>query len=120
MNDEKPTGIAAASVLAVALGTLALAVSHLLSGYSDAAKNWVHGWGKWMPGADRIGPYAGKETLALLVWLSSWALLHLALRRRNVSLTRAGLLFLVGIGAATTLLWPPVNEAVVHWMKGGP
>lgn len=119
MNDERPTGIAAAAILSVALGTLALAASHLLSVYSSAVQSRVHAWGKWMPGADRIGPYSGKETLALLVWLGSWALLHGALRRRNVSLTRAGLLFLVGIGIATTLLWPPVNEAVVHWMKGG-
>lgn len=120
MSDEKPTGIAAAAVLSVAFGTLVLAVSHLLSVYSDSAKNWIHAWGRWMPGAERIGPYSGKETLALLAWLGSWALLHLALRRRNVSLTRTGLLFLVGIGAATTLLWPPVTEAMVHWMKGGP
>ncbi len=118
MSEQKPTGIAAAAVLAAALGTLALAGSHLLSLYSEPAKNWVHSWGRaWMPGADHIGPYSGKETLMLLVWLGSWIVLHLALRRRNVSLIGVGLLLLAGIGTATTLLWPPVTHSVLHWLK---
>ncbi|MBI3616326.1 MAG: hypothetical protein HY211_07415 [Candidatus Omnitrophica bacterium] len=119
-SSEKPTGIAAAAILSVAVGLLALAASHLAAEYSEAAKNWVHGWGKaWMPGAQGIGPYSGKETLALIAWLGSWALLHLWLRRKNVDLTRAGILFLVGIGLATTLLWPPVIEKVLHILHGG-
>lgn len=117
---EKPTGIAAAAILACAVGSLALAASHLLAEYSDAGKNWVHAWGKaWMPGAQGIGPYSGKETLALLAWLGSWDLLHLLLRRRNVNLTASGILFLLGIGLATTLLWPPVIEKVLHILQVG-
>ncbi len=117
---EKPTGIAAAAILACAVGPLVLATSHLLGEYSDAGKNWVHAWGKaWMPGAQGIGPYSGKETLALLAWLGSWGLLHLLLRRRNVNLTASGVLFLLGIGLATTLLWPPVIEKVLHILQGG-
>ena len=117
---EKPTGIAAAAVLSAAMGLLALAASHLAAEYSEAAKNWVHAWGKaWMPGAQGIGPYSGKETLALVAWLGSWGLLHLRLRRKNVDLTKMGILFLVGIGLATTLLWPPVIERVLHLLHGG-
>lgn len=114
-SGEKPTGPAAAILLSVAAGLLTLAWSHLLAEHSPAGKEWVHAWGKaWMPGATGIGPYSGKETLALLAWLGSWGLLHLLLRRRNVNLTAAGVLFLAGIGLATTLLWPPVTEAVLH------
>ena len=117
---DKPTGPAAAVLLSVGVGLLALAGSHLLAEYSDAGKNWVAAWGKaWMPGAAGIGPYSGKETLALLAWLGSWFLLHLLLRRRNVNLTAAGVLFLVGIGLATTLLWPPVIEKALHLLHGG-
>jgi len=117
---KKPTGIAAAALLAVSLGTLTLAVSHLVAEFSPAGKNWVHAWGKaWMPGAQGIGPYSGKETLALVAWLASWILLHLWMRRRDVNLAAAGTLFLIGIGLATTLLWPPATEAVLHLVHGG-
>lgn len=117
--NEKPTGIAAAAILAAAAGLLVLAASHLLAEYSKAGKEWVHAWGKaWMPGAQGIGPYSGKETLALIAWLGSWVLLHLWFRRKNMSLTASGILFLIGIGLATTLLWPPVTEAVLHLLHG--
>ena len=116
---DKPTGPAAA-LLSVVVGLLVLAGSHLLAEYSDAGKNWVYAWGKaWMPGAAGIGPYSGKETLALLAWMVSWGLLHLLLRRRNVNLTAMGVLFLLGIGSATTLLWPPVIEEILHTLRGG-
>lgn len=113
-------GIAAAALLAAAIGLLTLAVSHLAAELSPAGKAWVHAWGKaWMPGAQGIGPYSGKETLALLAWLGSWVGLHGWLRRRQVSLTTAGVFCLLGLGIATTLLWPPVTEWVVHLMGGG-
>ena len=72
-----------------------------------------------MPGAEGIGPYSGKETLALLAWLGSWIGLHLVMRRRNRDLLNVGILFLIGIGLATTLLWPPVTERVLHLLHGG-
>lgn len=116
---EKPTGIAAAAIGAAAIGLLVLAASHIISDFSDGGKAWVHAWGKaWMPGAQKIGPYSGKETLAGLAWLISWAGLHRVLRRRNVNLTLAGFLLLAGAGIATTLLWPPINKSVVHLLKG--
>ncbi len=116
----KPTGIAAAAVLAPAAGLLVLAISHLVADASPAGQTWVHAWGKvWMPGAQGIGPYSGKETLAFLAWLGTWMLLHLALRRKSVNLMATGVLFLLGIGLATTLLWPPVTAALVHALTGG-
>ena len=119
-TSEKPNGMAAAAILACAAGFLVLAATHLLAEYSDAGKEWVHAWGRaWMPGAQGIGPYSGKETLALLAWLGSWVLLHLWLRRKNVNLTASGVLFLIGVGLATTLLWPPVIEKVLRILHGG-
>lgn len=120
-SDEKPTGIAAAALTAAAIGLLALAISHLAAAYSDGMKNWVHDWGKaWMPNASKIGPYSGKETLALLAWWISWIALHFTLRKKEVDLAPFGLLFLGGIGLATTLLWPPAGERVLHLLKGAP
>lgn len=120
-TSEKPTGIAAAALWAAAIGLLVLAMSHIGAGVSSAGKEWVHHWGRiWMPGAERIGPYSGKETLAGLAWVLSWIGLHLGLRRRAVDLTLAGFLFLVCVGVATTLLWPPVTESVIHLLKANP
>lgn len=115
----KPTGPAGAAMISVSLGLLAMAVSHVIAEGSEATKNAIHNLGKlWIPGAQGIGPYSGKETIALVVWLVSWAILHYALRRREVSLTAYGLGFLVLIGLSTTMLWPPVTHEIVKLLFG--
>lgn len=63
-----------------------------------------------MPGAAGIGPYSGKETLALMAWLGTWQILHYALRNKDLEISRWFIVFLVGVGIATTLIWPPVFE----------
>ncbi len=103
------SGPAVAALLAAALGILTLALVNLGTEASNDFNGWVHGIGKlWMPGAQGIGPYSGKETLSLAVWIGSWVFLHLGLRRRDLQVRRWLVIFLVGIGIATTLLWPPV------------
>ena len=52
--------------------------------------------------------YSGKETVGLVVWIVSWVILHPALRDRELNLARWLFVFLIGVGTATTLLWPPV------------
>lgn len=116
IHDGKPKGAAVAAYLSASLGILALAISHLLSEKSKSIQNWIHDLGKlWIPGAEGIGPYSGKETIELLVWLSSWLILHMVLKNKNVSVRWSGILFLVIIGIATTLLWPPMT----HILAGG-
>ena len=114
IHEGKPTGAAVAAYISASLGILALALSHLVSEKSERLKNAVHNLGKlWMPGAEGIGPYSGKETIQLLVWLSTWLILHLWFRNKNVSVSRSGVLFLIILGIATTLLWPPVVHILV-------
>lgn len=36
--------------------------------------------------------------------------LHVALRKKDMDLSRWLLVFLLGVGVATTLIWPPVFE----------
>jgi hypothetical protein len=69
----------------------------------------------WMPGAEGIGPYSGKETLGLVAWLISWLVLHFSLRNRQMSGGLWLIVFLLGIGVATTLIWPPIW----HFFLGG-
>jgi hypothetical protein len=106
-----PSGIAVAALLASMLGMLALAVVNVFTAASKGFNVWVHGVGKlWMPGAAGIGPYSGKETISLVVWLATWVILHYALRERELKLSTWLVVFLVGVGVATTLIWPPVFE----------
>ncbi len=103
------SGAAVAAMIAAMLGMLTLALVNLGAEASEAFASWVHGIGKlWMPGAPGIGPYSGKETLALVAWIVSWAILHPALGKKDLNIARWLVTFLIGVGVATTLIWPPV------------
>jgi hypothetical protein len=111
MRERIPGGIAVAALMAAMLGMLTLALVNVVTTASPAFNTWVHNVGKlWMPGAQGIGPYSGKETLALIGWLGSWVILHRGLRKRDLVISRWLIVFLVGVGIATTLIWPPVFE----------
>jgi hypothetical protein len=106
-----PSGIAVAALLAAMIGMLTLAGLNQFTAISKDFNLWVHGVGKlWMPGAQGIGPYSGKETLSALAWILSWVGLHYALRGRELKLSRWLIVFLIGVGMATTWIWPPVFE----------
>lgn len=104
-----PNGAAIAAYISAMIGLLVLSLSVVLSEISEPMKLWVHGVGKlWMPGADGIGPYSGKETLGLVGWLVSWAILNRVMRMKKLSGGFWLVVFLTGIGVATTLIWPPM------------
>ena len=112
-------GVAVAALMAAAMGMLTLAVVNLFTAASKAFNAWVHAVGKlWMPGAEGIGPYSGKETLALVAWLVSWVILGAALRHKEMRLSRWLIVFLIGVGVATTLIWPPVFEHLAELIAG--
>ncbi len=106
-----PGGSAVAALMSAALGMITLAVVNLGTAASKGFNEWVHGIGKlWMPGAEGIGPYSGKETLSAVVWIASWIVLHAVLRNRDLNVGRWLIVFLIGVGIATTLVWPPIFE----------
>ncbi len=111
VRPRTPGGVAVAALLSGMFGMLTLAIVNVFTAASKDFNAFVHDIGKlWMPGAAGIGPYAGKETLALVAWLGTWVVLHLALRRHDVPISRWLIVFLLGVGLATTLVWPPVFE----------
>ena len=108
MEMEKQNGAAVAATLSAMVGMLALAAVVLACEASKELTDRVHTLGKlWMPGAEGIGPYSGKETVMLVAWLASWAILHPLLRRRNLNGGLCLTVFLAGVGVASTLIWPP-------------
>jgi len=114
-----PGGVAVAAFLAAMLGMLTLAVVNVFTAASKGFNAWVHSVGKlWMPGAEGIGPYSGKETLALVAWIGTWIVLHVILRKKDVEISRWFIVFLIGVGVATTLIWPPVFEHLAELIAG--
>lgn len=117
-NLEKQ-GVAQAAILGALLGVLTLALVNLGTEMSEAFKTTVHNIGKFsIPGAEGIGPYSGKETISLAVWLVSWFFLHRILRTKEWDQTVVLTVFLIGIALATTLLWPPVTHWAAHYFGG--
>lgn len=104
-----PNGAAIAACLSAMIGLLVLGLVVFAAEASEPFAETVHAIGKlWMPGAERIGPYSGKETLMVLAWLGSWLILHGLLRRKQLDGGLWLTVFLVGVGTATLLVWPPV------------
>lgn len=101
------------------IGLLAMSVVNIGTDANDGFKSLIHSLGKmWIPGADGIGPYSGKETVLLLFWAASWILLNYALKDRKTDVKRWFGASLVILGAATILMWPPIFVAIAHVIKG--
>lgn len=104
-----PNGSAVAAALAAGSGLLVLGVVVVACELSPAVEGLVSRVGEAsVPGAERLGAYAGKQVVFLVGWLAAWLALHLALRGRDL---RArfwmGLAFAMVL-AALVLVWPPV------------
>jgi hypothetical protein len=58
----------------------------------------------WLQWSDAVGPLSGKVIMAVLVWLVSWAILHVVLRSRPYETRRALVisLILIGLGVIGT------------------
>ena len=105
---HKKNGQVAAAMTAAMIGVLSLGISHMISVLSKDAKLFIYEVGKlWIPGAEGIGPYSGKESFMLIGWGLSWLILYFALRNRDVKLSYYTVIFMIGVGVATLLVWTP-------------
>lgn len=73
----------------------------------------------WLPddAAKSIGPYSGKETITVVGWVLSWAILHLSLRGRRFDVRSSFAAAMTLLAVGVILLWPPVwhfLEKAVH------
>ncbi|HET6950756.1 MAG TPA: hypothetical protein VFI47_10290 [Acidimicrobiales bacterium] len=94
---DKPEGPIAAAILAGGIGCFALGLLTTLAEASTSIKDWLN-WN------DDVGPLSGKTTLAVVIWLLAWAVLHAIYRRRPFETRRALIiaLVLVALGALGT------------------
>src|SRR5829696_7864724 len=99
-----PSGIAIAAFLAPAIGLLSMAIANFLQEANDAVfKPLYLSIGSWMPNYQGIGPYSGKETILLVTWLGSWAILHFVLRGKELPVRPFTIAMLIGVAFATML-----------------
>jgi hypothetical protein len=109
-NGPDMAAVLAACIAIFTLGAVQLWVELDESG---AAKERMQDIGNaWMPHAEHIGPYSGKETVMAVSWLASWGILYGVLRHRHVD-PRPWF----GVALALLLLgllgvWPPVWHAL--------
>ena len=120
---QRTTGALVATLMAIPCGEFALLLADKISNRSKAAEGWVFGFGKWMPGATgtgpggSIGPYSGKETIALAVWLLSWAVLYAALRTSSPGIAKSIKIFLIAIIVITVNFIDPVADWTFAFMQ---
>ncbi len=108
MIEKRPNGAAVAAFLSAMIGLLTMGIVHTATSASDAFSAWVLSVGKaWIPNAQGIGPYSGKETFLLLSWFLSWIALHMLLRRRDMKLVVPVIIFIAGMAFATLFVYSP-------------
>jgi hypothetical protein len=106
---EAPNGAVAAAFLSAAIGLFVLGIVQFATTLNDAFADRVFALGKaWIPNAQGIGPYSGKETLMVVAWAASWVILHVSLQRRRLDLKPWFGTALVFVFLAAILVWPPV------------
>ena len=106
MNSETqqshlPNGPAAAAMLAGGVGVCTLGVVVLLSEASAdvlSALNFI----------DSVGPLSGKVTVAVVIWLVSWAILHKVWGRSQVGFSKISWVAFALIMAGFALTFPPI------------
>ncbi len=105
---KRPTGEAVAALLSAMIGLLLMGIINFAAQASTGFNSWVLSVGKaWIPNAQGLGPYSGKETFLLIGWLGSWVLLHFALRHKNIRMTVPMVIFTVGTALATLFIYTP-------------
>jgi len=99
-----PDGGAWAAILAAGIGCLALGLCIDLAEASKAISNAMNFY-------NPTGDLAGKSTIAVLVWLVSWMILHARWKNRNLrSPGKISAVMLILVALAMVAAFPPFFE----------
>jgi hypothetical protein len=100
---EPPEGPAAAALIAAGTGCLAVGI---FTTAAEASSSFASS----ITYNTDVGALSGKTTLAVVVWLVVWAILHVVLRHRPFPITRALTVCLVLTAAGFLLTFPTFFE----------
>lgn len=113
------SGPAIAATVSLLLGFYTLMITHHISRLTKEMDKLIHSYGYWIPGSTGIGPdgnigsFAGKETLAILVWGLSWAIFHLLWRKQDLPVYRWLPIFLGALLLVTLGFIHPIIDPVI-------
>jgi hypothetical protein len=114
-NPPTTSGPAAAFLISGGLGSVMMMVSHHLSDTSKVREARLLVLGSWIPGSvspdpmwGNIGSYAGKETILLISWLFSLAILYPILKDRQIKPKTLFFWMFSLFTLATVMAWHPL------------
>ena len=122
-NTPVYSGPIIAATLSPLLGFYTLMVTHHVSRISKPLEQLIHSYGHWIPGSLGSGPlgstgsYSGKEALALLVWLVSWAVFHSLWRKQDLSVEAWLPIFSGGLVIVSLGFIHPVVDPVIGLIR---
>jgi hypothetical protein len=101
---DRPTGPAAAAMLAAGIGSLTLGIVTTLAEASTGFHDWLE-WDK------DVGPLSGKTIIAVIVFFAAWAVLGVLWRKRDVPLRTVSLVTLVLVALGLLGTFPTFFQA---------
>jgi len=107
----KPSGPAAAAIVAAGIGSLVLGLMVTLAEFSADAKNLLDFAKNYGLGTG-VGPLSGKVIVAVLAYVISWAILYFMWRGKEISVGKAFLATLALVGLGFALTFPPIFTLV--------
>lgn len=96
-------GSGAAAILAAGGGSFALAALACAGDKSAAVKNVLVFY-------KPTGPLSGVTTVAILIWLLTWGILHWNWRNKTVAVGRISVVALTLLGLSLLLTFPPIVD----------
>ena len=103
MTTTKPTGPAAAALIAGGIGTLTIGLMTSLAEASEGLRTAINFY-------KPAGPLSGKTGISVVVWLVAWLVLNSAWKNRNPEIGRIFTWTLVLIALGFALTFPPIFE----------
>jgi hypothetical protein len=103
----KTDGVAAAAVLAAAIGVFITGSLTTLAEISQSLRAGL----TW---SGAVGPLIGKTGVGVIVWLIVWPIFHAIWRGKQVNFSAIYTLSLIIIALGWLLTFPPVFEAFSH------
>lgn len=114
-NPPVTSGPAAAFLISAGIGPVVMMMSHHLAETSKGFEATLRTLGSWIPGSvnpsplwGNIGSYAGKETMLLIGWLLSLAILYPTLKNKHVKPRTLLFWMFILFTLATVMAWHPL------------
>lgn len=98
-----PNGSGAAAILSAGIGSFAVAFFAIAADKSAFVKNLFVFY-------KPTGALSGETTVAILLWLAAWAILHWRWRKRSVSQRRINVIALALLALSLLLTFPPIGD----------